>query len=77
MDLRSEHQNVWPGLPSFLFKAVPWKPNHNLSDHTSFPKREKHLVFLRLRDILKIKTKKNSNSQTNQAVKNTNHPQVL
>lgn len=33
MDLRSEHQDAWPGLHSLSFKAVPLRLDRNLSEH--------------------------------------------
>lgn len=47
MDLRSEHQNAWPGLPSLFFKAVPLRLDHNLSEHRPvLYKRSNSLVIV-------------------------------
>jgi hypothetical protein len=40
MDLRSKHQNSWPGLPNLFFNAVPQKLEHDLSEHGLFSKKE-------------------------------------
>lgn len=50
MDLRSEHQNAWPGLLSLSFKAWPQRPDHNLSEPG-----DEQLTFVSLQDGLGIK----------------------